>query len=59
LLSKAKELDSASEQIDKTQKAMKEEKSKIHNLLESLIKKMDKEHTAREKRAIKKIHELE
>lgn len=59
LLAKAKELDSASSQIEKTQKAMKEEKAKIHSLLESLIKKMDKERTAREKRAIEKIRELE
>lgn len=59
LVKKAKDLDSASTEIEKTQEAMKTERAKIHKLLESLIAKMDKQRTDREKRAVKKLRELE
>ena len=55
LVKKAKELDTASGQIKKTQEAMRAERTKIHKLLEQLIAKMDKERTEREKKAVKKL----
>lgn len=51
LVKKAKDLDSATTQIKKTQEAMSDERTKIHDLLEELITKMNKEKSEREKKA--------
>lgn len=51
LVKKAKDLEKASTQIKKTQEAMSSERTKIHDLLEQLINKMNKEKTEREKKA--------
>ena len=44
-------MDSATTQIKKTQEAMSDERTKIHDLLEELITKMNKEKSEREKKA--------
>lgn len=51
LVKKAKDLEKASTQIKKTQEAMSSERTKIHDLLEQLINKMNKEKTNGEKKA--------
>lgn len=59
LVKKGQELESTSDQIKKTQDAMAAERTKIHSLLEDLIAKMRQERSEREKKAVKKLKELE
>lgn len=59
LLKKYEELSSTQTKIKKTQESITAEREKIRKLLEQLIAKMDKDRTSREKKAEKKLRQLE